>query len=136
MAEPGTFMSRCIASAELAELVPDGDWVNVAAPRGEDPLVRAERAIWTGRFGGPDADEAVWELGAFLPAVPGGPLYAGGHRMPRRRAALAYAMTTVWPEDLTSAFGPMRVGELRQRTARRLLISEHLDDEDLALLTW
>jgi len=30
----------------------------------------------------------------------------------------------------------MRVGELRQRTARRLLISEHLDDEDLALLTW
>ena len=136
MDEPGTFMSRCIASAELAELVPDGDWVNVAAPRGEDPLVRAERAIWTGRFGGPDADEAVWELGAFLPAVPGGPLYAGGHRMPRRRAALAYAMTTVWPEDLTSAFGPMRVGELRQRTARRLLISEHLDDEDLALLTW
>ena len=56
--------------------------------------------------------------------------------MSKRRAALAYAMTTVWPEDLTSAFGPMRVGELRQRTARRLLISEHLDDEDLALLTW
>lgn len=136
MDEPGTFMSRCIASAELAELVPGGVWVNVAAHDGEDPLVRAERAIWTGRFGGRDADEAVWELGAFLPAVSGGPLYVDGHRVPRRRAALAYAMTTVWPEDLTSAFGPMRVGELRQRTARRLLISEHLDDEDLALLTW
>lgn len=89
-----------------------------------------------GAFCGRDADEAVWELGAFLPVVSGGPLYVDGHRVPRRRAALAYAMTTVWPEDLTSAFGPMRVGELRQRTARRLLISEHLDDEDLALLTW
>ena len=136
MDEPGTFMSRCIASAELAEFVPGGDWVNITSDDGEDPLVRAERAMWTGRFGGRDADEAVWELGAFLPAIPGGPLYADGHRMPRRRAALAHAMTTVWPEDLTSAFGPMRVGELRQRTARRLLISEHLDDEDLALLTW
>ncbi|MSS46583.1 hypothetical protein FYJ43_11285 [Cutibacterium sp. WCA-380-WT-3A] len=134
--EPGTFMSRCIASAELAEFVPETVWGHVGCGGEEDRLVRAERAIWTGRFDNGDADEAVWELGAFLPAVPGGPLYADGRRVPRRRAALAYAMTTVWPEDLTSSYGPMRVGELRQRTVRRLLISEHLDDEDLALLTW
>jgi len=134
--EPGTFMSRCIASAELATLVPEHVWVNVVSGEGEDPLVRAERAIWTGRCASRDADEAVWELGAFLPTVPGGPLYAQGHRVSRRRAALAHAMTTVWPEELTSSFGSPRGGELRQRTLRRLLVSEHLDDEDLALLTW
>ncbi|WCC81129.1 hypothetical protein O6R08_07280 [Cutibacterium equinum] len=134
--EPGTFMSRCIASAELAELAPRHVWVNAASGEGEDLLVRAERAIWTGRCASREADEAVWELGAFLPAIPGGPLYAQGHRVSRLRAALAHAMTTVWPEELTSSFGSMRVGELRQRTLRRLLVSEHLDDEELALLTW
>ena len=49
--EPGTFMSRCIASAELATLVPEHVWVNVVSGEGEDPLVRAERAIWTGSVG-------------------------------------------------------------------------------------
>ncbi|MDO4413072.1 hypothetical protein [Cutibacterium sp.] len=134
--KPGTFMSRCIASVELAEVKSGHVWDDFVPGEGNDPLARAERAIWTGRCESQDANEAVWELGAFLPAVPGGPLYARGHRVSRRRAALACAITTAWPEELTSSFGSTPVGELRQRTLRRFLVSEHLDDEELALLTW
>ncbi len=109
--------------------------VTVAVHDGEDPLVRAERAIWTKCFGGRD-DRAVWELGAFFLRCPEGRCsYVGcGHWCPDAVPPLPTRDDDGPARDLTSAFGPMRVGELRQRTARRCS-PRHLDDEDLALLT-
>lgn len=123
---PGSFMTACLVGAR-----PDP-----AVPIGVDPLVAAERDIWTGRVGREFsmADEAVWELGSYLPSVAGGSLYGRGRRVPAHRAAVAFAITALWPEGVLSGLGSVPVGVLRQRTLRRLMVSEHLDDADLGML--
>lgn len=107
-----------------------------------DPLVLAERAVWSGA-GGLDADllaaglEAVWLLGADLPAPDPGPLVDDGGRVSPWRTAMACAVTSPWPASAALTEGrTVSVGQLRQRARRRLLALDHLDDEALALLLW